>query len=126
MSEVREIPTDQFGWKAERIDRAAEDLASFTQRAVPSQRLTVVTADPDDDRILECAVASRSSVIVSSDKHLLAPGCWVTPIPQRARVDALFIKDLRHAHEIELDAFRMRAWRGRVLKVGTKVLSRLL
>jgi predicted nucleic acid-binding protein len=31
-----------------------------------------VSADPDDDKFLACALASRTKVIVSGDKHLLA------------------------------------------------------
>ena len=30
-----------------------------------------VTIDPDDDKFLACAIASRSKIIVSGDKHLL-------------------------------------------------------
>jgi predicted nucleic acid-binding protein len=33
--------------------------------------LRVVTDDPDDDRILECALAGKANVIVSGDRHLL-------------------------------------------------------
>lgn len=35
-----------------------------------------VSADPDDDKFLACAVASRTSVIVSGDKHLLRVSGW--------------------------------------------------
>jgi uncharacterized protein len=31
----------------------------------------VVSDNPDDDRILECAAAARSDYIVTGDKHLL-------------------------------------------------------
>lgn len=31
-----------------------------------------VSVDPDDDKFLACALASRAKVIVSGDKHLLA------------------------------------------------------
>ncbi len=31
-----------------------------------------VSADPDDDKFLACALASKTKVIVSGDKHLLA------------------------------------------------------
>ena len=37
----------------------------------PTESLNVVTEDPDDDRILECAVASGSDVIVTGDNDLL-------------------------------------------------------
>jgi putative PIN family toxin of toxin-antitoxin system len=35
-----------------------------------------VCTDPDDDRFLACAVASRTSVVVSGDRHLLAVTGW--------------------------------------------------
>jgi predicted nucleic acid-binding protein len=31
-----------------------------------------VCSDPDDDKFLACAVASRTKIVVSGDKHLLA------------------------------------------------------
>jgi len=31
----------------------------------------VIDDDPDDDKFIECAVASRAGFIVSGDKHLL-------------------------------------------------------
>jgi putative PIN family toxin of toxin-antitoxin system len=31
-----------------------------------------VSADPDDDKFLSCALASKTKIIVSGDKHLLA------------------------------------------------------
>ena len=31
-----------------------------------------VSADPDDDKFISCALASKSKLIVSGDKHLLA------------------------------------------------------
>lgn len=35
-----------------------------------------VTADPDDDKFLTCALASGARVVVSGDKHLLAASGW--------------------------------------------------
>ena len=35
-----------------------------------------VSADADDDKFLACAVASRTRVIVSGDKHLLRISGW--------------------------------------------------
>ena len=37
----------------------------------PRKRLEVVEADPDDNRILECAVEGGADYIVSGDHHLL-------------------------------------------------------
>ncbi len=38
------------------------------------QQLDVVKDDPEDNRVLECALASGSRYIVSGDKHLLRIG----------------------------------------------------
>ncbi len=32
--------------------------------------LQVIASDPDDDRILECALAGNADLIVSGDRHL--------------------------------------------------------
>ena len=37
----------------------------------PQIVLEAVLEDPDDNRVLECAVAGRSDYIVSGDRHLL-------------------------------------------------------
>jgi uncharacterized protein len=38
---------------------------------IPKSRVAVVASDPDDDRILECAIGGKADVIVSNDHHLL-------------------------------------------------------
>ena len=42
----------------------------------PVAELSVIADDPDDDRILEAALAARAAVIVSGDAHLLSLGRW--------------------------------------------------
>lgn len=46
-------------------------LSGISQRVTPHVELDVVKRDPDDNRILECSLASRSDYIVTSDKDLL-------------------------------------------------------
>lgn len=38
----------------------------------PTQRINVIARDPDDNKILECAVEAKAQVIVSADKDLLS------------------------------------------------------
>ena len=38
--------------------------------------LNPVSADPDDDKFLACAIAAEVSLIVSGDKHLLDQSGW--------------------------------------------------
>ena len=47
------------------------DYTMFTLPIKPIQRITAIDADPDDNKFIECAVASKAAYIVSGDKHLL-------------------------------------------------------
>lgn len=38
--------------------------------------LAVIKDDPDDDRVLECAVAGKADYVVSGDRHLLKLGTY--------------------------------------------------
>jgi predicted nucleic acid-binding protein len=45
-------------------------IRDFTEVIEPSHTLDVIKEDPDDNRILECAVEAVADVIVSGDKDL--------------------------------------------------------
>lgn len=52
--------------------RPVLDLVIVRAKLFPSLTLSEpVCEDPDDDKFLACALASKSKVIVSGDKHLL-------------------------------------------------------
>ena len=55
------------------VEREIRDLARVVR---PLELLKVVKDDPDDDRVLECAVASGAEIIVSGDRHLLDLGTF--------------------------------------------------
>ncbi|HEX3941384.1 MAG TPA: putative toxin-antitoxin system toxin component, PIN family, partial [Acidobacteriaceae bacterium] len=42
----------------------------------PDFSLAVIEDDPDDDRVLECAVAGKADYIVSGDRHLVKLGSY--------------------------------------------------
>lgn len=46
-------------------------LQSMAVFVKPTETVTVVQDDPDDDKVLECALAASADFIVSGDKHLL-------------------------------------------------------
>ena len=71
LDEVLEVLERKFGWPRERIDYARRALSDISQAVLPHVALDVVKRDVSDNRILECAQASRSDYIVTSDKDLL-------------------------------------------------------
>ena len=73
LAETIGVLRDKFGWDGYRLHFARLDLRKFAHIVVPAQTLNV-TDDPDDNRILECAIAAGSDYIVTYDKDLLRLG----------------------------------------------------
>ena len=69
--EVERVLEQKFGWKSNDGHQRVRSLLSWGIRVHPEVSLAVIKDDPDDDRILECAVAARAQAIVSGDRHLL-------------------------------------------------------
>jgi uncharacterized protein len=69
-AEVERVLATKFAWPVERIARAAEQLWSFSRNVATRQTVTDC-ADPDDNRVLECALDGHATVIVTGDAHLL-------------------------------------------------------
>jgi uncharacterized protein len=56
----------------EDVEGLLEDLEKAGPVIETGGELRAVAADPDDDKVLECAVAGGADYIVSGDAHLLA------------------------------------------------------
>lgn len=65
------ISRDKFGFTEEEVNTIIEAIISFSEVINPEIKLDVIKSDPDDNKILECAVACGASYIVSGDRHLL-------------------------------------------------------
>jgi len=61
----------KFGVLAQDAAAIRVKLQSAGDLIDPAIVLSVVTDDPDDNRVLECAVAGQADYIVSGDRHLL-------------------------------------------------------
>ena len=57
----------------------------------PDFSLAVIQDDPNDDRVLECAVAGKADYVVSGDRHLLKLGSYerITILTARQFMDAI-------------------------------------
>jgi putative PIN family toxin of toxin-antitoxin system len=76
LDEFSRILHDKLEWSDDRLNSVRAEVATFTKRVSSTETLDVVKADPDDNRILECAVAAGSDVIVTGDAHLLQLGAY--------------------------------------------------
>ena len=74
LDETLRVLREKFGWSDHDLRDAEAALSAAAYRVAPTETLDVVEADPTDNRIVECAVASSSETIISGDRHLLALG----------------------------------------------------
>ena len=73
-TEVLRVLRDKFRWPDERLTETRSLIATAAKTVVPSVTLHVIEGDPDDDRVLECAVTARAEFIVTGDSDLLDIG----------------------------------------------------
>lgn len=69
--EVGRIMRERLAWEATVRLRHLKAVTKAADIILPTMTLEVITADPPDNRILECALEGRADLIVSGDRHLL-------------------------------------------------------
>jgi len=53
------------------VDKAVSKIALIATLIKPTRKINVIKEDPEDNRVLECAVSAKVDIIVSGDSHLL-------------------------------------------------------
>jgi putative PIN family toxin of toxin-antitoxin system len=69
--ELSRVLREKFGWSDDRLQALTVRLSRFTTLVQPTRTIDAVPEDPDDNRVLECAVAAGSDYIVTGDAALL-------------------------------------------------------
>ena len=65
------LQRSEFDYSAEMIQVILTELTGIADFVNPSKTIDVVYEDPDDNRILECAVEAEANYIITGDSHLL-------------------------------------------------------
>jgi len=71
LDEFAEVLRREFKYDKDELDDIREKLLSFLKLIEPLQRVEIVKDDSDDNKIIECAIESKSLYIITYDKHLL-------------------------------------------------------
>ena len=71
LAEYQKVLMRDFDYSDDEASVLLEKVRSFVILAKPTSRVYEVKDDPDDNKILECAVDSSSAFIITYDKHLL-------------------------------------------------------
>jgi len=74
-SEVEETLLEKFRWTGTEVAWVADRLWPHAQLVIPESSISDCS-DPDDNRVLECALDSPARVVVTGDRHLLALDPW--------------------------------------------------
>ncbi len=71
LGEFSEVLERDFKYSKDEISNIAEKILCFVELIEPKQKVDVVKEDPDDNKVIECAIESESEYIITYDKHLL-------------------------------------------------------
>lgn len=77
LKEVEEVLLrSKFSLHEEQVYEIIQLFRNTFTLVTPESRLSVITANPDDNRILEAAHAAKANAIISGDTHLLDLDAW--------------------------------------------------
>ncbi len=71
LAEYQRILKRDFDYSEEEIAKIMEKVLSFVTIVIPQEEVKIVVDNPDDDKIIACAIESRSEYIITYDQHLL-------------------------------------------------------
>lgn len=74
LNESLRVLHEKFGLDADDLQKAEGFMRRCAREVLPTERLDVVQSDPDDDAVLEAAVAASADTVISGDADLLRMG----------------------------------------------------
>jgi putative PIN family toxin of toxin-antitoxin system len=71
LDEFAEVLKRDFVYNDEEIENIIGKVLHFLTLVIPNNKVEIIKEDPDDNKIIECAIESKAEYIISYDKHLL-------------------------------------------------------
>jgi uncharacterized protein len=71
LSELEKKLLSKFNFSKEQVDLIIRRIKKLSSIIVPTEKISKIQRDPEDNKILECAVAGKADLIVSSDQDLI-------------------------------------------------------
>ncbi len=72
LKEIQEKLIEKFHWQEIDALGFVNNISKISEIVHVQKHLSVITRDPDDNKILECAVSGNADLIVSADQDLIA------------------------------------------------------
>lgn len=76
ISEIEDKLRLKFLWKNNQIKIFLDYILEFCHLVEVNDKIILIKDDPDDDRILECAISAECDYIISGDRHLIKLGSY--------------------------------------------------
>lgn len=71
LAEIQSKLRDKFNWLQEDTDRFINRIKKFAESVEVTENIEVITRDPEDNKILECAISGNADLVVSLDQDLI-------------------------------------------------------
>ena len=71
LDETAEVLERDFEYSKDEIKNIIEKILLFAKLIKPKQKVDVIKDDPDDNKVIECAIETSSDYIITYDRHLL-------------------------------------------------------
>lgn len=71
LEEYEKAVLRDFKYSKEKVEEIISKLLNFLKITKPEIKIVIIKEDPEDNKIIECAIASNSEFILSYDNHLL-------------------------------------------------------
>ncbi|MEK6808127.1 MAG: putative toxin-antitoxin system toxin component, PIN family, partial [Nanoarchaeota archaeon] len=71
LNETAEVLERDFGYNKVEVKNIIEKILLFSKLIETKQKVDVIKDDPDDNKVIGCAIESSSDYIITYDKHLL-------------------------------------------------------
>ncbi len=71
LKELKERLLEKFKLPPEKVKEFLEIIIFNSQIVYPKKKVNIVKKDPSDNKIIECALESKASFVISGDRHLL-------------------------------------------------------
>ena len=71
LDETSEVLERDFEYSKNEANNIIKKILLFAKLIEPKQKINVIKDDPDDNKVIECAIESSSDYIVTYDRHLL-------------------------------------------------------
>ena len=71
LDETAEVLERDFEYTKNETKNIIKKTLLFADLIEPKQKVDIIKDDPDDDKVIECAIESSSDYIITYDRHLL-------------------------------------------------------